>query len=62
MRLIGIPAFNLLVIVLLVFGLLISLYCAWRITKQGAVSKYALASNWIIMLAYFSTVTYMFLR
>jgi len=60
-RLIGIPAFDVLVMVLLIFGLSVSLYCAWRITKSGAASIYVLAANWAIMLAYFSCITYMFL-
>jgi len=61
-RLIGIPVFDVLVAALLIFGLSVSFYCAWRITKSGVASKYVLATNWTIMLAYFSIVSFTFLK
>jgi hypothetical protein len=59
--LLKVSVLNSVAMVFLSFGLLISLYVAWRITKTSMVSKYFLVKESIALLTCFALVVYTFL-
>lgn len=60
-ELLGFSILNFLVLLFLVIGLTISLFCAWKITKTSAVSKCFLVKQTAALVAVFTLLVYIFI-
>lgn len=61
-ELIGIPVLNTLALLFLLGGLVISLFCAWKITKTSSTAKYFLAKEGIALVSCFTLAAFIFTR
>jgi NAD-dependent dihydropyrimidine dehydrogenase PreA subunit len=60
-ELVGIPVLNFLVLLFLLTGLAISLFCAWKTTKTSATSRFFMVKQMAAMVICFTLLVYIFI-